>query len=162
MRRVAFLLLALFLALIFSGCGSPEQSVKMFLKYRIKGDIDAAKLYCTDGIDQRIDQGEFTVSALGFGNPYGTPISWEGVKGKINVLPQSETEDSAVLTTGTGPKQVTFTLQHEGGMWKISDIIPVEKPLGTPKDLAGMIEEAEELMEEFLDEAGLSEEDEEE
>ena len=150
MRRVAFLLVALIMALIFTGCGSPEQSVKMFLKYRVKGDIDAAKLYCTDGIDQRIDRGEFTVEQLGFGNPYGAPISWEGVRGKVNLNVQTEMGKEAIITNGLGPNKITFHLERKGGMWRIGDIETVTKVVPSPTDLGTMIEESEEFSEELL------------
>lgn len=152
MRRIAFLLIALFLALVVMGCGSPDQSVKMFLKYRIKGDIAAAKLYCTDTIDMRMDQGEFTVEALGFGNPYGTPISWEGEKGKINLVEVGSTDEDVTITNGTGPKKVTFHLTREGGMWKINNITPAPIAEMSPTDFGAVVDEAGEKVGEFTGE----------
>jgi len=138
MQRIAFLLLAFFFALIISGCGSPEQSVKMFLKYRIKGDTQAAKLYCTDEIDKQIDLGVYTLEALGFPNPYGSALSWESEKAKINLLPQSMTDKEAVLSKGSGPTKVTFRLKYEGGMWKISGIEPaITEPAQAEPPAAG-------------------------
>jgi hypothetical protein len=138
MQRIAFLLLAFFLAVIISGCGSPEQSVKMFLKYRIKGDTQAAKLYCTDEIDQAIDRGVYTLEALGFPNPYGTTLSWESEKAKMNLLKQSMMDKEAVLSKGSGPTKVTFHLKYEGGMWKISSIEPATtQPAQTAPPTAG-------------------------
>jgi hypothetical protein len=155
MRRIAFLLLALFIALIITGCGSPEQSVKMFLKYRIKNDMDAAKLYCTDEIDQRMDRGEFTLEHLGMGNPYGAPITWEGKKGAIALIEQSRMDKEAVIVSGSGPNKVTYHLKYEGGMWKIYDIEPAVIAIASPVDTGEGAGEGEGVSEEFLEDVEL-------
>ncbi len=141
MRRVALLLFALFVVVLVAGCGSPQQSVKMFLKYRIQNDTNAAKLYSTDQVDESIDEGEFTVEALGFGNPYGKAISWEGEKGKINLNVVSEDAQSATITNGSGPKKVTFHLIRTGGMWKIDDITPAQVAAASPSDFGAITSE---------------------
>ena len=138
MRRIALLLTAFFLALIISGCGSPDQSVKMFLKYRIKNDTRAAKLYCTDQVDQKIDTGEFSLEALGFVNPFGSALSWDSEKEKMNLQTLSKTDTEAEIAKGSGPSKVTFHLVREGGMWKISGIEPAEpQPIPAEPPAAG-------------------------
>jgi hypothetical protein len=141
MRRVAFLLIALLLTFILSGCGSPDQSVRMFLKYFIRQDAGAAKLYCTEDMDTRIDGGDFTLASLGFTSPTGTSVTWASVKGTISLFTEEETDDNAVVSMNTKFGDVTYKLKFERGLWKIYDIESIEEMELTAADIGeGLIE----------------------
>ena len=126
MRRIAFLILAFFLVVIVSGCGSPEQSVRMFLKYRITGEDSTAKLYCTDDLSARLDKGDITHEYLGFGEVFGVKPAWGMIKDNIPLRTARQTEDEAKLAMASGFGDIIYTLKREGGMWKISQIEGLE------------------------------------
>lgn len=122
MKRIAFILLAFLLVVIISGCGSPEQSVKMFLKYRINNDITAVKLYCTEKVEDQLDNGDLTLGYLGFQQAFGAHVSWGNVKSQITLRETSRTDDEVKIALGSALGDVIFTLVHTGGMWKIEHI----------------------------------------
>ncbi len=126
MRRIAFLILAFFIVVIVSGCGSPEQSVRMFLKYRITGEDSAAKLYCTDELDARLDKGDITHAYLGFGEAFGVQAAWGMIKDTISLRTASQTKDEAKLAMASAFGDIIYTLKREGGMWKICEIEGIE------------------------------------
>jgi len=126
MRRIAFLILAFFIVVVVSGCGSPEQSVRMFLKYRITGEDSAAKLYCTDELDARLDKGDITHTYLGFGEVFGVQAAWGMIKDTISLRTASQTKDEAKIAMASGFGDIIYTLRREGGMWKISEIEGLE------------------------------------
>jgi len=126
MKRIAFILLALLLVVIISGCGSPDQSVKMFLKYRINNDITAVKLYCTEKVEARLDNGELTLGYLGFQGAFGTHISWPSVKSQVSLRETNRTDNEVKVAMGSALGDVIFTLIHTGGMWKIDHIKGIE------------------------------------
>ncbi len=131
MRRLVFLLSALLLVIFITGCGSPEQSVRLFLKYFVKQDVDAAKLYTTDPMDARIEDGEITNDYLGFHAPIGGVITWDTVKNSLSLSVDSKTEDSATLVYDSAYGDVYYHLTLDGGMWKIDNVegvVPGELP----------------------------------
>ncbi len=122
MKRIAFILLSLLLVVIISGCGSPDQSVKMFLKYRINNDITAVKLYCTEDVEDQLDNGELTLGYLGFQEAFGAHVSWGNVKSQISLREIKRTTDEVEIAMGSAFGDVIFKLVHTGGMWKIDNI----------------------------------------
>jgi hypothetical protein len=150
MRRIVFLLSALLLVIFLTGCGSPEQSVRLFLKYFIRQDIDAAMLYTTDPMDARIERGEITNDYLGFRVPMGGIATWGSVKNSLSFTPDTKTEDKATLVYKSSFGDVYYHLRLTGGMWKIENVegllldeMPAPDAEGTVEDLTGMIEDAE-------------------
>ena len=122
MKRIAFILLALLLVVVISGCGSPEQSVKMFLKYRINNDITAVKLYCTEKVEAQLDNGDLTLGYLGFQEAFGAHVSWGSVKSQITLRETNRTDDEVTVALGSAFGDIIFTLIPTGGMWKIDNI----------------------------------------
>lgn len=149
MRRIAFLILAFFIVVIVCGCGSPEQSVKMFLKYRITGEDSAAKLYCTDELAARLDKGDITHAYLGFGEVFGVKVSWGMVKDTISMRTVDETKDNAKLAMASAFGDVIYTLERIGGMWKINEIEGLED--FSIEELEDEIKDALEISEEDLE-----------
>jgi hypothetical protein len=107
----------------------------MFLKYTVNKDISAAKLYCTDTMDTKLDTGDITMSYLGFGEMFGVAQNWGMVKGTISLRTVDESESEAKIAHESGFGTVIYSLVREGGMWKISEIEGLDISMSEVEDM---------------------------